>query len=144
MLHSLNRSLTIPLVTALAISASACNNTPPAPETAEPAAVPVPANASRLDRILAAVPGVDRTLTAFAERSHAPGITWGVVLDGELVHTGSAGFRDVESRTPIDRDTVFRIASMTKSFTALSILKLRDEGRLALDDPAEHIASPIA
>ena len=41
------------------------------------------------------------------------------------------------SKAPVDADTVFRIASMTKSFTAMAILKLRDEGKLSLDDPAE-------
>src|SRR6185295_12758452 len=44
---------------------------------------------------------------------------------------------DVAARAPVDADTVFRIASMTKSFTAMSILALRDEGKLSLDDPAE-------
>ena len=39
---------------------------------------------------------------------------------------------------PVDADTVFRIASMTKSFTAMAILQLRDEGKLSLDDPAER------
>ena len=38
----------------------------------------------------------------------------------------------------MDADTVFRIASMTKSFTAMAILKLRDEGKLSLDDPVER------
>ena len=44
----------------------------------------------------------------------------------------SAGVADVKSRIPVNADTVFRIASMTKSFTAMAILKLRDEGKLSL------------
>src|SRR5262249_21939050 len=46
------------------------------------------------------------------------------------------GVRDVASGAPVDPDTIFRIASMTKSFTALAILKLRDDGKLGLDEPA--------
>ena len=74
----------------------------------------------------------------FARTVHAPGATWGIIVDGALVHTGAAGVRDVASQAPVDADTVFRIASMTKSFTAMAILKLRDEGKLSLDDPAER------
>ena len=51
---------------------------------------------------------------------------------------GFAGYRDIATKAPVDADTVFRIASMTKSFTAMSILKLRDDGKLSLDDPAER------
>ena len=46
--------------------------------------------------------------------------------------------RGVVFRDPVDTSTVFRIASMTKSFTALAILKLRDDGKLSLEDPAER------
>ena len=49
-----------------------------------------------------------------------------------------------QSKAPVDADTVFRIASMTKSFTAMSILKLRDEGKLSLDDPAERYVPEMA
>jgi len=81
---------------------------------------------------------VDRLLRDYATQAHAPGAAWGIVVDGELAHTGTTGFRDVSTQAPVDADTVFRIASMTKSFTAVSILKLRDEGKLSLDDPAER------
>jgi CubicO group peptidase (beta-lactamase class C family) len=131
-------ALAVGLVTA---GAMACGTSVAPAGSAETAAVPAPqaaADAPRLDRVRPALPEVDRLFAAFAERSHAPGVAWGVLLDGELVHAGSWGHRDVASQASIDRDTVFRIASMTKSFTALSILKLRDEGRLALDDPAER------
>jgi len=60
-----------------------------------------------------------------------PGAAWGIIVDGELAHSGATGFRDIASKSSVDADTVFRIASMTKSFTAMSILKLRDEGKLS-------------
>ena len=64
-----------------------------------------------------------------------PGVAWGVVRDGVLAASGGIGTtRDGEDRRP-DADTVFRIASMTKSFTCATLLLLRDEGRLRLDDP---------
>jgi CubicO group peptidase (beta-lactamase class C family) len=81
---------------------------------------------------------IDRLFTEFAASVHAPGAAWGIVIDGELAHAGAAGVRNVATRAPVDADTVFRIASMTKSFTAMAILKLRDEGKLSLDDPAER------
>jgi CubicO group peptidase (beta-lactamase class C family) len=88
--------------------------------------------------LAAAFADVDRLVNEFMAQNHVPGAAWGVIVDGELAHTGTAGFRDVEAKAPVAPDTVFRIASMTKSFTAMSILKLRDEGKLSLDDPAER------
>ena len=85
-----------------------------------------------------AFPEVDRLFQEFAARTHVPGAAWAIIVDGQLAHTGAAGIRDVESRAPVDADTIFRIASMTKSFTAVAILQLRDAGRLSLDDPAER------
>src|SRR5882762_7005553 len=81
---------------------------------------------------------LDRLFQDFAAQAHVPGAAWGIVIDGQLAHTGAAGVRDVAAKAPVDADTVFRIASMTKSFTAMAILKLRDEGKLSLDDPAER------
>jgi CubicO group peptidase (beta-lactamase class C family) len=50
---------------------------------------------------------------------------------------GTFGVQDLDSRRPVNADTLFRIASMTKAFTALTVLKLRDEGRVHLDANAE-------
>ena len=60
-----------------------------------------------------------------------------MVRDGRLVHVGASGVHDQDARRPATADTLFRIASMSKAFTALAILKLRDEGRLSLDALAE-------
>jgi CubicO group peptidase (beta-lactamase class C family) len=86
----------------------------------------------------ASFPAIDRVAAEFVAREHIPGAAWGIVVDGKLVHVGTSGVRDLTSKAPVTGDTVFRIASMTKSFTAMAILKLRDQGKLALDDPAER------
>ena len=87
---------------------------------------------------------VDKLFQDFASANHVPGAAWGVIVDGKLTHTGATGYREIAGKTRPDADTVFRIASMTKSFTAMSILKLRDEGKLSLDDPAEKYVPEIA
>jgi len=107
-------------------------------------AVPLAAQSPDRTKLPAAFAEVDRLLRGYATEVHAPGAAWGIIVDGELAHTGATGFRDVAAQAPVDADTVFRIASMTKSFTAMSILKLRDEGRLSLDDPAERYVPELA
>ncbi|HEX5827058.1 MAG TPA: serine hydrolase domain-containing protein [Candidatus Limnocylindrales bacterium] len=78
---------------------------------------------------------LDAAFEAVHRHQRVPGVAWGVIRDCGLVHAGGIGtIRDGEAATP-DADSVFRIASMTKSFTAAAILLLRDEGRLGLDDP---------
>jgi CubicO group peptidase (beta-lactamase class C family) len=98
----------------------------------------------RLAKLGTAFPEIDRLVRDFAERTKVPGLAYGIVVDGRLAHVGTAGYRELSSRSPVDTSTVFRIASMTKSFTALAILQLRDEGRLALDDPAERYVPELA
>jgi CubicO group peptidase (beta-lactamase class C family) len=79
----------------------------------------------------------------FAARAGQPGLAYGVVAGGELVHSGGLGTRRAGGSPP-DADTVFRIASMTKSFTAAVVLTLRDSGALALDDPAVGYVPELA
>src|SRR6201994_1024723 len=80
---------------------------------------------------------VDAMAASYAERGAQPALAWGVVAAGQLVHAGGLGERRIGGPTP-DAGTVFRIASMSKSFTAAMVLALRDEGAVALDDPAER------
>jgi len=80
---------------------------------------------------------VDRVMEAYRLDSHIPGMVWGIVQDGRLVHVKGAGVQDIDAKRPVTPETLFRIASMTKAFTALSILKLRDDGKLSLDAPVE-------
>ena len=84
----------------------------------------------------AAYAKVDRIFADYARASQIPGVAYGIVREGRLVHVGTLGVQDLESKRPVDADTLFRIASMTKAFTALTVLKLRDEGKVRLDAPA--------
>ena len=98
----------------------------------------------RRQKLEAALPALDRIAIRWARDNKVPGLAWGIVIDGELARFGSSGKRDVESGGTIDEDTVFRIASMTKSFTALAILKLRDAGKLELDAPVARYLPELA
>ncbi len=67
-----------------------------------------------------------------------PGIAVGLVYDQELVWTEGFGYADRERQVPADERTVYRIASISKLFTATAIMQLRDAGKLQLDDPVRR------
>ncbi|CAM3057997.1 beta-lactamase [Legionella steigerwaltii] len=96
---------------------------------------PVFTESNRLAEIQTTFPIIDKMYQQYAEKNHVPGYAYGIILDGRLVHTGSGGYIDIAKKIPATSQSMFRIASMTKSFTAMAILKLRDEGKLRLDDP---------
>jgi CubicO group peptidase (beta-lactamase class C family) len=97
----------------------------------------------RITKLTRALPTIDSLMRAFAATNRVPGIAYGVIVDGKLLHVAALGLRDVPAKAPVDTSTVFRIASMTKSFTAVAILQLRDAGRLSLEDPAEKFVPEL-
>ena len=105
---------------------------------AQPAYVPAAfTDPDRLTRIEAVLPRLDAHYREQAARRHLPGMIYGVVVDGRLIHSMAWGNATLDPVRPVDAGTRFRIASMTKSVTAMAILKLRDAGRLSLEDPVE-------
>lgn len=105
---------------------------------------PTPENAA----LTRALSEIDTAFDAWRTEAHAPGMVYGVVLDGRLVHVRASGVRSLDETggggVPVASDTLFRIASMSKAFTALAILKLRDDGKLSLDDLAETHVPELA
>ena len=66
----------------------------------------------------------------------ARGIAVGIVdSDGQIQYENYFGYRDEENQLPITRDTIFGMASVTKSFTALAIMQMQKDGLLSVDDP---------
>ncbi|HXB09555.1 MAG TPA: serine hydrolase, partial [Puia sp.] len=84
----------------------------------------------------AAIPVIDRMYKGYAERNHYPGMVYGIVAGGRLVYSNAAGWSNIQKKEAAGPGTDFRIASMSKSFTTVAILQLRDAGKLRLDDPA--------
>jgi CubicO group peptidase (beta-lactamase class C family) len=88
------------------------------------------------DAPLGASGRIDALFAASASRK-LPGAAVLVLRDGAVVHSKAYGFASVEDGLPNTPRTKFRLASVSKSFTALLVLQLADEGRLRLDDPLE-------
>jgi CubicO group peptidase (beta-lactamase class C family) len=92
-------------------------------------------SAEQLDKIKAALPIIDQICKENAEKNHLPSLVYGLVVDGQIVHFNALGAANLSEKTPASQQSVYRIASMSKSITAMAILQLRDAGKLQLDDP---------
>lgn len=78
---------------------------------------------------------IDQLADEFHQQTHAPGAQFTVVVDGRIAYFAGRGVVECKTGMPASPDCVFRIASLSKSFTAATILQLRDRGLLQLDDP---------
>ncbi len=80
-----------------------------------------------------------RILRLFHQRVQDAGIvgaSFAFVQDGRVTRTAVEGYQDLATKRPVDADTIFHWASITKTFTGVAIMQLRDRGLLSLDDPA--------
>ena len=78
---------------------------------------------------------LEATAAAFVKENRLPGAAVGIVHEDKLVWSKGIGFADVKKKRRADPKTLYRIASITKTFTATAVMQLRDKGKLALDDP---------
>jgi len=100
-----------------------------APAPAEP-------NGLRVDRFR-------QQLEADRERLKIPGLSAVILKDGDVLWTQGFGYADVERRLPATPDTLYHIASLTKTFTAILVLQLVEQGKLDLDAPVSRYVSEI-
>jgi len=78
---------------------------------------------------------LDRAMTEkYVDTQLLPGFLVQVFRRGELAHTGMSGFMDIERGKKMQEDAIFRIYSMTKPITAVALMMLVEEGKIALDD----------
>ncbi|MCJ7624558.1 MAG: beta-lactamase family protein [Anaerolineaceae bacterium] len=78
---------------------------------------------------------MDIILTKAFNKDPLPGLAVGVIYEGELVYSKAFGFADVERKKPVTMDTVFRIMSISKTFTGIGLMQLWEQGKFDLDDP---------
>jgi CubicO group peptidase (beta-lactamase class C family) len=91
---------------------------------------------------------VKQALRLFQEWANAhiayddiPGASAGIVFDQKLIWSGGFGYADLQRRTPATADTIYGICSISKLFTAISVLQQRDAGKVRLDDPISQYLS---
>src|ERR1051326_5555129 len=89
---------------------------------------------ARAEKILKYKGVIDSIFKTSARINHNPAIAYGIVVDDKLIYSNAVGYANLEKKITADSKSRFRIASMTKSFTAMAILRLRDEGKLQLSD----------
>jgi CubicO group peptidase (beta-lactamase class C family) len=87
---------------------------------------------------------IEAALRAYVDEGALAGAATLVWRNGRVVQTAAVGRRDLVTNLPVERDTIFRIASMTKPVTTVAALTLYDEGRFALDEPIRRHAPQLA
>ena len=81
------------------------------------------------------VKAINDVMQAFVDSGYIPGAVTMVVTKDKILHQGSVGVTDYETRSAMEPNSLFWIASMTKPITAVALLMLQDEGKLSVDDP---------
>ncbi len=80
---------------------------------------------------------VDALMTSYISEHHVPGLSIAVVQNGRVVMTEGYGLADIENNVKASAETVYRIASLSKSITAVGVMKLEEAGKIDLDAPIQ-------
>lgn len=123
--HRLNRALCVVLSSAMVMSADA--------QSASPS--PVKAMNESIPKELE---GYHERLVEIMEKLHVPGVAVAVVRGDKTIYVDAVGERDVDEHLPVTPDSIFYIASITKTFVATAIVSLIDEGKIELDAPVKR------
>ena len=115
--------------------------TAPPPVLAQPVAAAAPdtvgISSTRLGRLAP-------TMQQYVDAGRAAGVVTIVMRQGKVVHLEAVGKRDIESNAPMQKDTIFRIASMSKAITSMATMILLEEGKLLLSDPVSKFIPSFA
>jgi CubicO group peptidase (beta-lactamase class C family) len=106
-------------------------------------AVPHFTDSAAFEKVNQYFPVIDTVFKRWAKKNSFPSVAYGLVIGDKLVYSGATGLANVKDNRPATTKTLYRIASMSKSFTAMAILRLRDEGKLSLNDPVSKYIPEI-
>ncbi len=112
--------------------------------THKSAPFPIPQSDSDRAALKASFPQAIALFEKHMKENFVPGLAYGIVLDGELVASGGMGVQNITTNTPVTPDSVFRIASMSKSFAAMALVRLRDAGKVRFDSPVADYVPELA
>lgn len=108
---------------------------PPTPAFADP---------DRAKKIAGLAPALEKRIDGYFAKAKPPSLAVVVVADGKPIATKLLGARDLTTKAPPTSRTLYRIGSITKTFTAEALVSLRDDGLVHLDDPAEKYMPELA
>jgi CubicO group peptidase (beta-lactamase class C family) len=128
MMRSLFRTLAVVLLAGYAVGAQQGAPSQPASSKSSVTPAAIGVSAERFQRL-------HNVMRGFVDRHEVSGVVTLVTREGKTADMHAVGFQDVESKTPMRTDTIFRIASMTKPITSVAIMMLYEEGKLLLTDP---------
>ena len=74
------------------------------------------------------------------KQRHAPGLAIGIVKSGQLVWSGYFGYADLQKKKPVGAETMFQIASVSKTFTAIGMMQQMEQGKFKITDPVNPLA----
>ena len=103
-----------------------------------------PARAAALDKPPRTIDELKAQVARVLERNRVPGVGLALVAGDRLVWAGGVGLADRDARRPVTADTLFRVGSITKSFVALALVKLAEEGRIDLSARISDVAPELA
>jgi D-alanyl-D-alanine carboxypeptidase len=121
-------------VLALGVGSAAAGILPFGRVAADPAASTPRARGARAG----ALATLDRFVAGYREAMNAPGLTLGLADRDGLIRVSAYGYTHLQARVPVSTSDLFEIGSISKSFVALALLQLRDEGKLDLQAPVRH------
>lgn len=131
---------TLPACLAVSLSCGGDPTALPVSPSTAPATLEIPITG-------AAVPGMgsyDQVIPDLMRKYAIPGGAVAVLRDGKLIYARGFGYADVEKKTPVPPDALFRLASVSKPITGVAIMKLVEEGKLQLDDRVAPLIAHLA
>ena len=87
---------------------------------------------------------VDQCLQRYVDKQILPGVSYAVLLNGQLIHSQCVGFSDIAAKTALRNDHLFRVMSNTKLVTTCAVLMLIEDGLIGIDDPIEAFLPALA
>lgn len=78
---------------------------------------------------------LDNAMKEWADKEWMNGGIGLIIKNGKIAYYKASGYNDLEAKTPLQKDAIYRIASQTKAITSVAIMILYEEGKLLLDDP---------
>jgi CubicO group peptidase (beta-lactamase class C family) len=122
--------LIVALLTAAILQSPAQKSKPITPATTEMAGF----SSERLKRI-------DNAMKEWVEKEWMQGGVVLIIRNGKIVYYKAAGYNDLKTKSPLQKDAIFRIASQTKAIASVAIMMLFEEGKLLLNDPVSKYIS---